>query len=251
MTICKDVEPQLSQMVDGHLPDAAAQATVRAHLEQCAACRGVLQDLERLRRTSRALGPMTPPNHLWLEVAGQLRLGETPKPIDAPRRAIPNPRGPLAQWIGLAAALLLVSVGAYYFVRPPNSAPVATQSNAAPAGTVEAVTEELSRATSHYEKAIAQLEALKKSEGNPLDSTAGKELQDRLAAIDAGLDSNITEARAALTQEPGNQAARESLFEALRRKITVLQATISLMNEMAKGNQAGAAEAVSVFGKKS
>src|SRR5688572_2204900 len=217
MTICTDVEPQLSQMVDGHLPDAAAQATVRAHLEQCAACRGVLQDLERLRRSSRALGPKAPPDHLWLEVAGQLHMGDAPKPIESPRRSMPTPRSPLAQWIGLAAALLLISVGAYFFVRPPD-APAPAQSNAAAPGTVEAVTEELNLATKHYEKAIAQLEALAQSEGGTLDPALAKTLLPDMQPIDAA----ITESRTAVTQNPGNEAARESLFEALRKKMVVL-----------------------------
>lgn len=247
MTICKDVEPQLSQMVDGHLPDAAAQATVRAHLEQCAACRGVLQDLEKLRRSSRALGPMTPPDHMWIEVAGQLRLGDGPKPVDTPHRSTPIARRPIVQWIGLAAALLLVTVGAYYFVTPQNSGPIVTQSNAAAPGTVEAVTEELNLATRHYENAIAQLEALAKAEGGTFDSPVAKELLKEKDLTDAA----IAESRAAVAQDPGNVPARESLFEALRRKMVVLQATVSLMNEMRKGNQAGVAEAAAVFGKKS
>jgi anti-sigma factor RsiW len=246
MTICQDVEPQLSQLVDGHLPDAAAQATVRAHLEQCASCRGVLQDLEKLRRTSRALGPVTPPDHLWLEVAGQLRLGDELKPAEPPHRAMPVPRGPLVQWIGLAAALLVATIGAYYFYRPP-AAPATVQSNAAAPGTVEAVAEELNLATSHYEKAIAQLEALTKSDGGTLDPALAKTLQQNIHTIDQA----ITESRTALTQDPGSEPARESLFEALRRKMVVLQATVNLMNEMRKGNQAGAAEAIAAFGKKS
>ena len=246
MTICQDVEAQLSQLVDGHLPDAAAQATVRAHLEQCASCRGVLQDLERLRRTSRALGPVTPPDHLWLEVAGQLRLGDELKPAEQPHRAMPVPRGPLVQWIGLAAALLVATIGAYYFYRPPSS-PATVQSNAAAPGTVEAVAEELNLATSHYEKAIAQLEAMTKSDGGTLDPAVAKTLQQNIQTIDQA----ITESRTALTQDPGSEPARESLFEALRRKMVVLQTTVNLMNEMRKGNQAGAAEAIAAFGKKS
>ena len=247
MTICKDVESQLSQMVDGHLPDAAAQATVRAHLESCAACRGVLQDLERLRRSSRALGPITPPDHMWIEIAGQLRLGDTPKPADTPRRAMPIARGPLAQWMGLAAALLLVTIGAYFFVSPQDSSPAPGQSNAASAGSVQAITDELNLAAGHAEKAIAQLEALAKSGGGPLDPAIAKTLQDNLQQIDKA----IAESRTALAQDPGSEPARESLFEALRRKMVVLQATVTLMNEMSKGNQAGAAQAAAAFGKKS
>lgn len=249
MTICRDVEAQLSQMVDGQLPDAAAQATVRAHLEECASCRGVLQDLEKLRRTSRALGPVTPPDHLWIEVAGQLRLGDEQAPAEVAHLVTPKARGPLVQWIGLAAALLVVTIGTYFFYRPPasSSAPQVAQSNAAAPGTVEAVAEELNLATSHYEKAIAQLEALTKSDGGTLDPAVAKTLQQNIQTIDAA----ITESRTALTQDPGSEPARESLFEALRRKMVVLQATVNLMNEMRKGNQAGAAEAVAAFGKKS
>ena len=247
MTICRDVEPQLSQMVDGHLPDAAAQATVRAHLEQCAACRGVLQDLEKLRRSSRALGPMAPPDRMWLELAGQLRLGDAPKPVESTGPSIPIARRPITQWIGLAAALLIVTVGAYFFVRPPDASPTTTQSNAAAAGSVEAVTEELNLATKHYEKAIAQLEALTKAEGGTFDSPVAKELLREKELTDAA----IAESSAAVAQDPGSVPARESLFEALRRKMLVLQATVSLMNEMRKGNQAGVAEAAAVFGKKS
>ncbi len=47
-----------------------------------------------------------------------------------------------------------------------------------------------------------------------------------------------------MKKEPQNVAARESLFEALQRKISLLQDTITLMNEMRKGNAAGVAQVV-------
>ena len=73
MTTCRDVQPQLSLFVDGQLgPDA--RRAVATHLEGCEACRGLVRDLERLRATARALGPVMPPDHVWLEVAGQIRL---------------------------------------------------------------------------------------------------------------------------------------------------------------------------------
>lgn len=247
MTICRDVEAQLSQLVDGLLPDAAAQATVREHLETCAACRGVLQDLERLRRASRALGPITPPDHVWLEVAGQVRLEDrAPAPVTYHR--VPATRAVIAQWIGLAAALVLITIGAYYFVRPSTSpSPVTSGGNVQPPATVEAVAEELNLATQHYDKAITQLEALAKSDAGTLDPAVAKTLQQNIQTIDQA----IAESRTALTQDPGSEPARESLFEALRRKVVVLQATVTLMNEMRKGNQAGAAEAAAAFSKKS
>ena len=58
------------------------------------------------------------------------------------------------------------------------------------------------------------------------------------------IDSAISESRAALRAEPQSPAARDSLFDALRRKVGLLQDTIALMNEMRKGNAAGAAQII-------
>ena len=102
-------------------------------------------------------------------------------------------------------------------------------------------------ATQHYEKAIAQLEALAAADGNALDPVASASLKQSIQTIDRAIE----ESRTALLQDPGSEPARESLFEALRRKVGVLQATVSLMNEMRKGNQAGVAAAAAEFGKKS
>ena len=69
-----------------------ARRAVATHLEGCAACRGLMRDLERLRATARALGPVMPPDHVWLEVAGQIRLDQ-PKGLAARAAAArPGPR---------------------------------------------------------------------------------------------------------------------------------------------------------------
>jgi hypothetical protein len=190
---------------------------------------------------------MTPPDHVWLEVAGQMHLKPVQPvapPLEVPRRAA------LVQWLGLAAAMLVITTGAYFVTQQQQASPASTvaDGNAQALGTVEAVAEELSMATAHYEKAIGQLEALAQSSGSTLDATAAATLRDSLKTIDQA----IAESRTALTQDPGSEPARDSLFEALRRKVVVLQATVSLMNEMRKGNQAGAAQAAAVaFGKTS
>jgi hypothetical protein len=245
MTTCEEVQSQLSLIVDGQQPERGVQALVRSHLETCAVCRGVLQDLERLRRAAASLGPMTPPEHVWLEVAGQIRLPPAPAPSSAePRRDSPA-RSAMVQWIGLAAALVLVTLG--YYAHQRASGDSTTGGNAEPAGTVEAVAEELSLATEHYEKAVTELEALAKSDASVLDPAIAATLKQNIETIDVA----IAESRTALSRNPGNEPARASLFEALRRKVGVLQATVTLMNEMRKGNQAGAAEAAAAFGKKS
>lgn len=233
------VQSQLSLYVDGQL-DAAERAAVAAHLEGCDACRGVARDLERVRSAARSLGPMTPPDHVWLEVAGQIHLStgrKTDRPA-APRRAA------LRQWIGLAAALVVITIGAYFFLRatPAPTAP----GNAKADDPVQAIAEDLALATQHYEKAISQLDELAKSSGGALDPTIAQVLQQNLAAVDKAID----ESRGAVKSTPDNVTARESLIEALRRKVDVLQATVSLMNEIRKGDQAGAAQAAAALGKK-
>ena len=63
------------------------------------------------------------------------------------------------------------------------------------------------------------------------------------------IDKAIGESRSALRAEPANRPAQQSLFEALRRKVSLLQDTIVLMNEMRKGNEAGAARIVEGINK--
>ena len=58
------------------------------------------------------------------------------------------------------------------------------------------------------------------------------------------IDQAIAESRAALRAEPQSTIARDSLFNALRRKLALLQDTVALMNEMRKGDAAGAAQLI-------
>ena len=241
---CDELEPRLSALVDGSLP-VDEQDAIRTHMQGCTRCRGLVQDLDRVRRAATSLGPKTPPDHIWLELAGRLRFEESGSMrVARPARS----RKVIAQWISIAAALVVITIGAYFATRDTPGAPGGVNAGNAPAsGTVEAVAEELNLAITHYERAIAELEALARTDAGALDESTR-------TALAAGLqvaDSGYAESQAAVTKDPGNAAARESLFEALRRKVGVLQATVTLMNEMRKGNQTGAAEAAAVFGKKS
>jgi hypothetical protein len=62
---------------------------------------------------------------------------------------------------------------------------------------------------------------------------------------DAAIEDIIGESRATLASSPADTMARDSLFEALRAKIALLQDMVALINEMRKGNQEGAARIVS------
>ncbi|MGE5816155.1 MAG: hypothetical protein ACM36C_16820, partial [Acidobacteriota bacterium] len=159
-------------------------------------------------------------------------------------------------WAAIAA-LLVIAVGAGLLVtwsrRPPTPAtttagqshedsgmrPTST-GNAQSPTSVQGIEAELRMAEEHYEKAISGLEQVANSDPNSLDPQVAATVKKNLEVIDQA----ISESRTALNVEPQNQPARESLFDALRRKIVLLQDTIALMNEMRKGNQAGAAQIV-------
>jgi phosphoenolpyruvate-protein kinase (PTS system EI component) len=84
----------------------------------------------------------------------------------------------------------------------------------------------------HYATAIARLEQITSAERSLLDpDTAG--------VLDAGLsviDEAIAQSRAALGTQPESELAQDSLYQALSRKVTVLQAMLALINEMRRGD---------------
>ena len=236
MTTCQDIRLRLSEFADGSMTPADRIA-VDAHLSTCDDCRRVLDDLHHIRRAAATLGPITPPDHVWLQVAGQVRL-ERPSTIARAPRTLR--RAATSQWIGLAAALVVITIGAHYFLRG-----VPDGGNAGGPPSVQRIADELTQAMLHYDNAITELEALTKSNGDVLDAGMAETLRQNIQTVNSAID----ESRTALVQNPGSDTARESLFEALRRKVVVLQATVNLMNEMRKGNQSGAVAAAAVFGK--
>lgn len=234
MTDCTFSSETLSDYVDDALtPEARALAD--AHLATCDDCRGLVADLARLKDTARALGPITPPAHVWGNIQASLPTTK--------RRA-------RVEWLGLAAALVLVTAGAYFFTRmtaPPVSVDTAhaDASNAGAPPTVETVEQELAIAAAHYETAIAQLEAVARQDNNALPADAAAKLQVSLTQV----DKFIAESRAALVNEPQNEPARDSLFAALRRKVEILQQTVALMGAMQRGDREATARVLD--GKKS
>jgi hypothetical protein len=241
---CHEATAALSDYLDRAI-DAETRTHVATHLDQCEACRALLTDLDAIRSAARTLGPITPPAHLWLEIAGRIRL-EGPvveAPAVHPLRRPVFSRSETWQWLGLAAALLIVTAGVYVVARPdpPASASVVASAggNASETPTVETVEDTLRRAEAEYEKAIAQLEQILKSGDPAISASAIATLQRSFTTI----DSAIMESRAALTGNPESQPARTSLFDALGSKVTLLQRTVVLMNEMRQGDAGGAAEA--------
>jgi anti-sigma factor RsiW len=239
---CTRYASQIQDMVDGTL-GAIRRAELDMHLEQCEDCRALLDDLRRIHDAAGSLDALQPPDRVWLQIAGRLRqegrLAET-APASTPRRSH-------VALLALAAALVL-AVGASLILLWPRAEDARTPVQAGPsapasgnptaAASVEDVENELRQAEQHYESAITRLQQIANSDQQAMDPQVADTLRKNVQVIDLA----IAESRAALRAEPTSTPARESLFEALRQKVTMLQDTIALMNEMRKGNGAGAAQ---------
>lgn len=217
MTTCDAIQHDLSDFADGLLPPDR-RAEVLAHVRGCTDCSGVLADLERVAAAARELGPMAPPDHIWLEVAGQLRIDGT-----APAERVAAPAARVGwQWIGLAAALVIITAVVYEVGRE-RAAPRPAPATAA----IQTVGDDLAMTMTRYQQAIGALESAAKTGDGDLDPAVARTLRVNLASIDAA----IAESRAALVETPSSEPARDSLFDALRRKVSVLQMTVALVQD--------------------
>ena len=234
---------------------------VERHLVDCRECRRLIDDFREIRRVAGTLDERQPPARVWARLERAIKI-EQEHLGDASRRA----RGPLGdrslvatrsafrQWIGLvaAAAVLVVATVAglrYLMVAPARpttpataaSTPVSRDDAARTQASAAAVETELRAAEEHYDKAIKGLEQIASAEQGALDTNTAATLQKNLAVIDQA----INESRAAVIAQPSSEPARESLLESFRSKLALLQDTVALINEMRKGNEAGAARVVS------
>jgi hypothetical protein len=254
-TPCEAFSASIGELADGTLAPAD-RGRVEAHLDQCASCRALLADLEAIRREARQLPRAEPPAALWARVAEGLRKQGVVDHGGAGHGGAGLKTGPSTivnritdrRWLAAAAALVVLVIGGVLATQmmrrgaapetPSTSTPAPKPGNESASGLVQSVEADLKAAEDHYERAIAGLEKIAAADGQSLDPQVAATLKKNLAIIDGA----IAESRTALRSEPQSAPARVSLFEALRRKMSLLQDTIALMNEMRKGNQAGTAQ---------
>jgi anti-sigma factor RsiW len=247
---CVQYRQWIQELTDGRL-GAIRKAELERHLEDCTDCRTVARDVQAIHDAAASLEPLVPPDHVWLQLAGRLQQeGRVSLP---PAR----PAGPArhAALLAIAAALVLAVGASIVFLLPelrsnrPSQPPIISTAPQPGSGTsddaVQSVESEFRLAEQHYQNAIARLEQAARldqaaDQNAAIDPQTAATLQKSLQVIDQA----IAESRSALRSEPQSMAALNSLFDALRRKVGLLQDTIALMNEMRKGNSAGAARIV-------
>jgi len=239
-------EAVLNEFVDGTLADAG-RAEVERHLQSCADCRATVHDLRELAGAARTLAVREPPARVWTRLERAIRLESgPPSREDGFGSAAARLRASRYLWPALAAAAIVVLAVSMTlrFARPaarPAGAPAETADSTAAAADAQSVEAELRQASEHYEKAIRGLEQIARTEQGALDPQTAATLQKNLATIDQA----ITESRAALRSQPNSEPAQQSLIDNFKTKIALLQDTVALINEMRKGNEAGAARIVS------
>ena len=242
MTImtCRDAELLLHDRIDGALPPADA-AVLAAHLATCASCRDLEADLVLVRDAAASLERPIVPAASWTARAARLeqeKLIAAAAPARAPWRGY--------AWMALAATLLagIATALAWRAGESPRAprpfaaatAPASTDGNAGAAKAVEAIEIELRLAAEHYEKAIGALERLAAEDRTRLDPAVAQVVERNLALIDRA----IADSRNALQGQPGSLVAQESLFDAYRQKVALLQDLIAMASEAKRTGADGA-----------
>lgn len=207
---------KIHDLVDGAV-DETERAELERHLETCVECHGLLEDLRALKRSARSLVDPDPPERVWEAVSGAV----------AGRSRARRYRS-ISPYTALAAALLL-GLALWIGVRGASGPPTAYEDD--PEALVNRVTEELQAAESHYGKAIDGLEQIIAENDGVIPQELDRVLNENLDLIEGA----IQDSRQALRSAPESTVAQESLLTALRRKVSLLQNTILLINEIRKG----------------
>jgi hypothetical protein len=233
---CSQYRDVIQELVDGTL-GPVRRAELQTHLDQCDDCRALVADLQKIRATAASLDRPQPPDHVWMQIAGRLRQEGRVTGARASQRNL--------AWLALAASLVIAVGGSIYVLLPLRSQPANTVAspaggNAAGGTPVQSAADEVQLADQHIQAAIEGLQRAVDLDDGSLDPETKAVLQKNLQVLNGA----ITESRAALKTDPQNAPARASLFDALRQKVTLLQDTIALMNELRKGNSAGAAQII-------
>lgn len=250
---CGDVQHALDAQLLGVL-DREEAAALDAHLAACRACQALVSDVRRLQAELRLVGSDGPSPCSWERISA--RLAQDPvfqRAAAADLQTAPRTSRFNWRWVALAAALVVVvGGGSLSLLRQslitsgtPASLTVAVPTDATTGDLVTSIESELELAARHYENAIAGLERVASESESPIDPALMATVKANLDIIDEAIDDS----RQALRHDPQSQFAQESLFDAFRRKVALLQDTISLMNEMRKGNPARATAIASGLSK--
>lgn len=209
-----------SAWLDGDLPVGEA-ASIAAHVAACVPCAAVLADLKRIVAMAGGLPDQAPAADLWPAIAPRLRRAEV-IPL-APRRSARRFAFTLPQLAAAAVALILLSVGATWFVRSgqyeAGDAPGMAEGGGTPVEIMPVTERE-----GEYGTALAELQQAFEAAREELDPVTVRTVETNLAIIDQAIEQT----RAALAADPNSLYLHTHLAETRQRKLDVLRNATTL-----------------------
>ena len=231
---------RLSEYLDGELPPDQ-RAEIEAHLRHCVPCGAVLADLKRIVARAQDLEDRPPARDLWPEIAARIGAGVP----GARRRGRPEtPRRrwsfSLPQLAAAGIALMALSGGAAWLLRPIGQAPLASRPSPAATrwearqvpgqgdnqGVLTVATRP--RAERSYDAAVADLERVLDAGRGRLDTTTVRVIVRNLATI----DSAIAQAQRAVAADSANLYLNSHLAETMRQKLELLRQAATLVSSV-------------------
>ena len=218
---------RLSEYLDGELTGREREA-LEAHLEGCAACRGVLEELRGVVARAASLVDREPPADLWSGIAA--RIGAAPADELAAARARRARRWQftLPQLAAAAFLLVLLSGGTVWVALSRLHGPsIDSRAPAAVAIRPEVQAVPADFGTVRYEAAIAELEQVLREHRAELDPATVEVIEKNLRLIDQATD----QARRALASDPANPYLNGHLAEQMRRKVDLLRQATAVVSD--------------------
>jgi hypothetical protein len=215
----------LSAYLDDDL-DPVARAAVERHLAACGPCRGVVDDLQRLRADAAAwaTGTASPSPDLWAGLAARL---QPPVATRGARVLAWHQRRWSLGVVELAVAATLVAAvtagllwrGAPGGAPAPEAGPAPVLAQVEPVGVPDGAVTTVSFADAQFDAAVADLERVLRDQRDQLNPRTVQVLERNLQII----DDAIREARTALETDPANALLNAHLASARQRKLNLLR----------------------------
>jgi anti-sigma factor RsiW len=216
---------KLSEYIDGELSVAETEA-LEAHLMECAECGRTLQQLRTVVARAGQVIDREPAVDLWQGIAARIAVSDVE--TETFLATSPGKRRFSFSGLQLAAAsvaLMLMSAGTMYMMVGRNAEQVAATPAAEQAAAITPGAASVRQVTRNYDAAVTELEDVLERNRNQLDTTTVRVLEQNLAIIDRA----ITDARAALGQEPANPYLSKYLDQAMQKKVQLLKRATSVM----------------------
>jgi Putative zinc-finger len=202
---------RLSEYLDDEL-DAPERRELEAHLTGCASCRTTLDELGGVVSHAKALTDRRPDADLWPGIEQRIAS------MGASRRYMFS----LPQLAAAGIALMVLSGGAVWMLRPQTTEPAAPTTQAAVIENLAPVPVNLADAP--YHQAVADLQRALEAGRSRLDPETIKVLEASLASIDQAIEQS----QRALAADPANTYLYSHLAAARQRKLALLRRVSAL-----------------------